>query len=132
MSCHVAGRTAEPIGKSAAHPATSDLCQQCHQAGGSFTAGFDHATLKAGGANQGLACSTCHDGVTATGKTSNHVPTTRDCASCHTGYPPTAASFAGGVFDHGGPEMTGKLCMTCHDEASLIGVVTVVHAPFEV
>jgi len=115
VNCHVAGRTVEPIGKDAAHPATSDLCQQCHQAGGSFTAGFDHATLKAGGANQGLACSTCHDGVIATGKTSNHVPTTRDCASCHTSYPPAASSFAGGIFDHGGPEMTGKLCMTCHD-----------------
>jgi len=115
VSCHVAGRTAEPIGKGSTHPATSDLCQQCHQAGGSFTAGFDHATLQAGGANQGLACSTCHDGVTATGKTSNHVPTTRDCVNCHAGYPPVASSFAGGTFDHGGPEMTGKLCMTCHD-----------------
>ncbi len=32
-------------------------------------AGFDHTTLNTGGANHGLACTTCHDGVTATGKT---------------------------------------------------------------
>ena len=115
VTCHVAGNTTGAIGKSAGHPATSDTCQQCHQAGGSFTAGFDHATLKAGGTNQGLACSTCHDGVTATGKTSNHVPTARDCASCHASYPPATTSFAGGTFDHGGPEMTGKLCGACHN-----------------
>lgn len=115
VTCHVAGSTVEPIGKGPMHPATSDQCQQCHQAGGSFTAGFDHATLKAGGTNQGLACSTCHDGVTATGKTANHVPSTRDCVICHATYPPTASSFAGGTFDHSGPEMTGKQCMSCHD-----------------
>lgn len=115
VSCHAAGNTSEPLGKGPTHPNTSDMCQNCHQAGGSFTAGFDHTSLDAGGANQGLACSTCHDGVNATGKPSNHVPTTRDCISCHAGYPPNASSFAGGTFDHTGPEMTGKMCMDCHD-----------------
>lgn len=115
VSCHAAGNTTEPIGKGPSHPATSDACQDCHQAGGSFTAGFDHTTLDAGGVNNGLACTTCHDGVTATGKPQNHVPTTRDCISCHAGYPPNAATFAGGTFDHTGPEMTGKQCMDCHD-----------------
>ncbi len=121
VSCHVAGNMAEPIGKGAMHPATSDMCQQCHQAGGSFVAGFDHATLKTGGANQGLACTTCHDGVTATGKAGNHLPTTRDCVSCHAGYPPTTSSFAGGAFDHAGPEMIGKLCTQCHDDSIAVG-----------
>jgi len=114
VTCHVAGNTTGAIGKNAGHPATSNLCQQCHQAGGSFTAGFDHATLNTGGVNKGLACTTCHDGVTATGKISNHVATSRDCAVCHAGYPPTASSFAGGTFSHSGPEMTGKLCAACH------------------
>ena len=115
VSCHAAGNTVEPIGKGAAHPTTSDTCQDCHQAGGSFTAGFDHTTLDGGGVNQGLACNTCHDGVNATGQPQNHVPTTRDCISCHAGHPPTVANFANGTFDHTGPEMSNKQCMTCHD-----------------
>ena len=115
VSCHVAGNTVEPIGKSTSHPTTSDTCQDCHQAGGSFTAGFDHTTLDAGGINSGLACSTCHDGLTAIGKPQNHVPTTRDCVTCHAGHPPTASTFIGGTFDHSGPEMTGKQCVDCHD-----------------
>ena len=121
VSCHAAGNTTEPIGKGPAHPATSDMCQDCHQAGGSFTAGFDHTTLNMGGINQGLACTTCHDGVTATGKPQNHLPTTRDCLSCHAGYPPTMSSFAGGTFDHTGPEMTSKKCMDCHDGSIATG-----------
>jgi len=108
----VVTNTTGAIGKGATHPKTSDLCQQCHQAGGSFIAGFDHATLT--GTNKGLACASCHDGTTATGKISNHVATSRDCAVCHAGYPPTASSFAGGTFSHSGPEMTGKQCTTCH------------------
>ena len=115
VTCHKAGNTVEPIGKGPGHPATSDLCQQCHQAGGSFTAGFNHASLVITSGVATPSCSTCHDGVTATGKTPNHVPTTRDCLTCHAGYPPAVASFAGGTFSHSGPEMTGKLCMSCHD-----------------
>ena len=115
VSCHVKGNTVEPIGKGPTHPSTSDTCQNCHQAGGSFTAGFDHTTLDTGGVNHGLACATCHDGVNATGQTQNHVPTVRDCINCHAGYPPTATSFAGGTFNHSGPEMNGKQCMNCHD-----------------
>lgn len=115
VSCHVDGNTSGAIGKGPGHPSTSDVCQDCHQAGGSFVAGFDHTTLNAGGANQGLACTSCHDGVTATGKSQNHVPTNRDCLNCHAGYPPVTSSFAGGTFDHSGPEMLGKQCMQCHD-----------------
>ena len=115
VSCHANGNTTQPIGKSGSHPSTNDQCQHCHQAGGSFTAGFDHATLDMGGVNYGLACTTCHNGVNATGRPPNHVPTTRDCRSCHLGYPPTVPTFVGGTFNHSGPEMTGKLCMTCHD-----------------
>ena len=124
VDCHADGNTAEPIGKGPLHPTTSDECQQCHQAGGSFIAGFDHATLNPGGTNEGLPCTTCHDGVTATGKTQNHVPTTRDCVNCHTGYPPAASSFAGGTFDHTGPEMVGKQCMQCHNGVIATGKST--------
>jgi hypothetical protein len=121
VNCHVAGNTTGAIGKGPTHPATSNTCQQCHQAGGTFTAGFDHATLNTGGINQGLACSSCHDGLIAAGKPVNHVPTTRDCRSCHTGYPPTASSFAGGTFNHTGPEMTGRQCMQCHNDSIAVG-----------
>jgi hypothetical protein len=121
VSCHVAGNTTGAIGKGPMHPTTSDQCQQCHEAGGSFVAAFDHTTLDVGGANHGLACTTCHDGVAATGKPTNHVPTSRDCITCHVGYPPTVASFAGGTFDHTGPEMTGKQCMQCHNDVIAVG-----------
>ena len=121
VNCHVAGQTASPMGKGPTHPATSDQCQQCHQAGGSFIGGFDHTTLNSGGVNQGLACTSCHDGQTATGKITTHLPTTRDCRSCHAGYPPAVSSFAGGTFDHSGPEMIGKQCMACHNGSIALG-----------
>jgi len=125
ISCHD-GNTTGATPKNAGHPNTSDDCQFCHQAGGSFVAGFDHTTLDNGGTNQGLACAICHNGVNATGKGNvpagkKHIPTTRDCAACHTGYPPTVPTFAGATFDHSGPEMTGKQCMDCHDNKYAIG-----------
>jgi hypothetical protein len=121
VSCHAAGRTTSPLGKTATHPQTSDTCQQCHQAGGSFVGGFDHTTLNPGGANQGVACTSCHDGQTATGKPSVHLPTTRDCQACHTGRPPATTSFAGGTFDHTGPEMVARRCMDCHNGTIALG-----------
>ena len=116
ISCHADGRTTEPVGRGPSHPTTSTVCQNCHAAGGSFAAAFDHTTLDGGGVNSALAnsCATCHDGVNATGKPQHHVPTSRDCSACHVGHPPTATSFAGGTFDHSGPEMTGKTCTNCH------------------
>ena len=120
ISCHD-GNTPGATAKGPTHPSTSDQCQGCHQAGGSFTAGFDHTTLDiVGNQNYQLACTTCHDGLNATGKAQNHMPTTRDCISCHAGHPPTVADFANGTFDHTGPEMTGRLCMDCHD-GSILG-----------
>lgn len=125
INCHD-GKTPGATPKNTGHPLTSDLCQNCHQAGGSFVAGFDHATLDSGGSNQGLACSTCHNGVNATGMSDvppgkTHVPTSRDCIVCHAGHPPTVSSFIGGTFDHGGPEMNGKQCMDCHNNVIAIG-----------
>jgi len=125
ISCHD-GKTPGATPKNAGHPLTSDLCQNCHQAGGSFVAGFDHATLDSGGSNQGLACSTCHNGVNATGMSDvpagkTHVPTSRDCIVCHAGHPPAVSSFVGGTFDHGGPEMNGKQCMDCHNNVIATG-----------
>jgi len=115
--------------KGPTHPATSNLCGDCHHAGGNFTAGFDHTTLDPGGVNNGkYTCMTCHDGVTATGKTQNHVPTTQDCSVCHLGsptgtpaYPPYTPNFANGTFNHNGPEVVGKQCMDCHDGVTATG-----------
>ncbi len=120
VSCHD-GNTPPATGKGPLHPATSDTCDDCHQAGGSFLSGFDHTTMNAGGTNEGMACDSCHDGMNATGKTSNHLPTTSDCSVCHAGYPPAVSSFAGGVFSHSGPEMSGRQCMDCHDNTIAIG-----------
>jgi hypothetical protein len=118
ISCHVDNQTVEPIGRdTSTHINLADTsCKDCHMPGGSFLAAFDHTTLDPGGSNYGkYTCTTCHDGVNATGKAQNHVATSRDCISCHAGHPPTVTSFANGTFDHTGPEMTGRKCMDCHD-----------------
>ncbi len=130
ISCHIDNQTVEPIGRdTSTHPITADTCQDCHQPGGSFTAAFDHTTLDAGGVNYGkYTCTACHDGVNATGKPQNHMPTAQDCISCHTGHPPTVANFANGTYDHKGPEMTGRLCMDCHD-GSILGALSKADKP---
>jgi len=85
------------------HVLTDQDCGTCHLAGGAFTpAIFDHTGI----VNN---CASCHDGVSATGLSLNHITIGigQDCSACHN---PTA--FAGAKFDH-----TGILnnCGACHN-----------------
>ena len=61
---------------------------------------FDHAGVTA-------ACATCHNGIQATGKTPDHLPSANTCDDCH-----TTAAWTPARFDHAG--ITSS-CATCHN-----------------
>jgi predicted CXXCH cytochrome family protein len=61
-------------------------------------------------------CSSCHNGVTATGKHPAHLPTTSECNSCH-----TTTTWRGASFDHS--TVTG-LCLSCHNGSTATGKST--------
>ncbi len=60
-----------------------------------------------------VRCMTCHDGQTATGQSATHLPTTNDCAACH-----TTAAWKLTQFDHANI-LSG--CVTCHNGILVIG-----------
>ena len=84
---------------------------------------FDHAGVQPG------TCSTCHNGVRATGKPTNHLVTSAECDSCHGTLAWKPARFdhstitSGCAGCHNGTSATGKPtghmqtareCSTCH------------------
>ena len=60
----------------------------------------DHAQVRG-------ACSSCHNGTVATGKETNHIPTTQECSTCH-----STMAWKPATFSHAGIS-TG--CSNCHD-----------------
>ena len=123
FSCHDGGHNTatKPItGKDAPHLATTNLCENCHVA--NITSWkpakvFDHTQTSA-------ACVSCHDGahtVTAgpvVGKIPAHVPTSNDCAICHT----SLTSFKTWTFNHADATVSITQCVSCHD-GQFVGVV---------
>ncbi len=96
-----------------AHIATSASCDSCHNTDSFIPAfGIDHtdpAVLAA-------RCDSCH-GVSATGKSTNHMPTLEDCAVCH-----TPGNFATGSFDHGPAYLAPPAqCTDCHNNVISVG-----------
>jgi hypothetical protein len=67
---------------------------------------FDHAGVTGN-------CMSCHNGSTAPGKPSNHLPTSADCGGCH-----STLAFSPATFDHSG--VTGN-CMSCHNGSTAPG-----------
>ena len=95
------------------HLATSSGCDSCHNTD-SFTPAFgiDHTDP----AILAVRCDSCH-GVSASGKSLNHMPTLEDCSVCH-----TPGTFATGSFDHGpGYLAPPALCTDCHDNVISVG-----------
>lgn len=96
------------------HIATSAQCDSCHKSTVSWaTATFDHSTASPAVTGR---CSSCHNGTTALGKSTNHIPTTAQCDTCHVG---GFAAFAPATMNHAattGPSATGN-CSTCHGGA---------------
>ena len=102
--CHDGNNSINAIGKTPAppHPATTEDCAFCHNTQDFADAFIDHSDPVVVAAR----CDSCH-GVTATGKSANHMPTTDDCGVCH-----TPGTFGSGVFDHAG---VVDDCGSCHD-----------------
>ena len=61
----------------------------CHNTTAFAGARFNHSTVARG------TCATCHNGSIATGKPSNHIPTTATCDTCH-----NTTAFVAAQFDH--------------------------------
>lgn len=93
--------------KAQTHPQTSELCGFCHTTGSwlPLINPFDHFYTSD-------SCTTCHNGIIATGKPPTHIATTLDCGTCHT------PSNFGVVFDHS--TLQGQPCAQsgCHDGVS--------------
>jgi predicted CxxxxCH...CXXCH cytochrome family protein len=71
---------------------------------------FDHRNVVAG------TCGTCHNGVSATGKPNNHLPTTQSCDACH-----VTLAWKPATFSHAGIT-TG--CSSCHNNTVTAGKST--------
>jgi hypothetical protein len=117
VSCHdgsftglgARGKTPTPP-----HPATTQDCAFCHNTtdfGDAYVDHTDPAVLAA-------RCDSCHDGVTATGKSAkvnpSHVPTTQDCRVCHV----AGGTFAPAIFNHTG---IVNNCASCHNGIDATG-----------
>ncbi|MBI4985175.1 MAG: hypothetical protein HZC24_07485, partial [Rhodocyclales bacterium] len=115
-ACHGGAYVAQNAqAKTPTHIATTAQCDTCHQSTTSWaTATFNHATATPAVAGR---CATCHNGSSALGKPTNHVPTTAQCDACHT----NQTAFAPAAMSHGGtsgPAAAGN-CATCHGGAYL-------------
>lgn len=105
--------------KAGDHLATSNMCQACHTTFGFDLFRFaDHLEVFGN-------CSSCHNGVTAIGKSEFHITTTAECNDCH-----NTVSFlkldASGNYDHTG--LTSG-CATCHNGKAAIGVNHITDTP---
>ena len=86
---------ARPATTAAARPASPRtmcrrrrVCDNCHTTTAFAGARFNHSTVPG-------TCATCHNGSTATGKPTTHIPTTASCDTCH-----STTAFARARFDH--------------------------------
>ncbi|MDC1287575.1 hypothetical protein N8198_06795, partial [Gammaproteobacteria bacterium] len=96
-----------------AHQGNSSDCSNCHNTDSFAPAfGFDHTGITTDCANSG-----CHTGLVgeASGKHTNHIPTSEDCSVCH-----TPGTFTTGVFTHDPGYLATYACTDCHD--NVIGV----------
>ncbi len=93
------------------HPDTSDLCEACHTVlSWNPPKVVDHTQIPL--AVNGR-CIVCHNGVDASGKSSNHIVTALECGDCH-----LTISWKGARFDHTGI-VSG--CANCHNGVKSVG-----------
>jgi len=115
-SCHD-GRYLNPIvnpgfilPKSGSHVGASNVCEACHTTFGFKKIRYvDHNEVFGN-------CSSCHNGVQATGKSAIHVQTTSECDVCHN--TTSFLTLVNGKYDHTG--ITSG-CTSCHDGKIAIG-----------
>lgn len=110
LTCHNGGFTSQNAAARPAFPnhvTTAAQCDTCHTTVAWKPASYIH---DASSANN---CSTCHNGVTALGKSNTgHIPTSAQCDACHT----NTVSFLGAAMNHAG--MAGQ-CSSCHNGSYL-------------
>ena len=103
-SCHLSasyGLTSKPA--TAVHATVTGNCESCHKTTSTWSgAKVDHSTF-----TTATTCTSCHNGTRATGKKSNHIPTTANCGTCHK-YP----SWLPSKFHANVSVATG--CASCH------------------
>lgn len=103
-------------GKPGTHIATSDLCDACHQPGPTTWAPVAASSVNH---NEVIGtCVSCHNGITASGKSSQHIPTTDLCDSCHQPGPALWTSVPASAVDHN--EVIG-ICSSCHNGTTASG-----------
>lgn len=98
--------------KPATHAVTVAQCSTCHTSTTTWaTAVFNHTAAGVVTAN---VCSNCHDGLPGPshglGKSTNHIPTTAQCDTCHKNF----VAFAPASMNHTG---TAGACANCHSGA---------------
>ena len=134
-TCHNGSPTSATVGRSASHiPIGTADCSSCHGTV-TFTTGvhMEHSSVTA------LRCDSCHNGsfrsYGASGKPSDHIPTTQDCGVCHkstgrdwdTNFSQIHAGITTGcvrchdgrtakgkIDAPGGHPITSDACETCH------------------
>lgn len=126
VGCHSQFGTVRASARPLGHPATSEVCSDCHTTAAWTPVAFmDHADVRG-------SCGSCHNGTDATGKHPTHIITSDNCDDCHvsTAWVPArfdhADIFGSCVSCHNGIEATGKdlnhiattdVCEDCHSTA---------------
>lgn len=108
-TCHGGAYVSQnALAKPATHIQTTATCDSCH--GKTYaswaTVSFSHTPANIGN----KTCSGCHNGVSALGKPSAHIPTSASCDACHA----TGTAFKPAQMDH---TKTSETCATCHGGA---------------
>jgi Cytochrome c7 and related cytochrome c len=123
-SCHdgilATGKLTGPNKK---HIASTTDCASCHVT--TAWAPVSASQIHADATVQATKCSTCHNGVDATGKLTGpnkkHIPVTSECSNCHTyapGWKVTPAVL------HADPSVVAQPCQTCHNGTAATGKTT--------
>lgn len=120
-NCHVPGGQSS-ISKPASHTPASikgmNQCDDCHSFIGWLPARFKH--------NTGAACSSCHNGLLATGNPTSHnsfVGWPMECNQCHTSTVSWLGALGAKPSNHI-PYNAGVNCRNCHTGGALVGIAT--------
>jgi hypothetical protein len=102
--CHTKGKRIIATAMSSKHIVTTEACEICHTNTVTFYgAKFNHGKAVTG------QCTTCHNGIAATGKPASHTSVskaTKSCDNCHRTYAWSPASW-----NH---YLNRAACVTCH------------------
>lgn len=111
-SCHTSGlrHARSNTVKPPRHIPTQMSCDSCHNAQSFAGARFNHAGVVPG------TCASCHNGMTARGKTPGHIVTQASCDSCHK----STTAWSGARMDHSGFTIATN-CASCHNGSMATG-----------